>query len=374
MSALLPQSTTNPASSCHEQRYKLQQSQQRTRNLSSASLNNHVVDEILFQYQQQNKHKPKNAADLMLFSIQNQHAKTLTLNEAKQIYDKSQYYVPSDSNMYKIQISYKDKIFMIPVYKSTPSYTIKDLQNELSERYVNEPVSSLTFKLHGHVVYQFDKNIMKYFKTYNTTTIKFDVELSNKDKQMFHRSISQTILKLKNSQTDWMKTIKNEFHEAYFTKNDHLVAYFNEFGDEDQKINLQKKNNANLNEGISNILTSEQNKTFSTVIEKFENKIQDKLEQHQQLESKVKSGDKNSIKSHLNIMMHERKLKIEQQYKFELEQLKEYNNKMNILWEKSQKIQQSDFKKGKNFQLNETRIKRHKYQQNQFNSLKKDLD
>eukprot|EP01084_Bolivina_argentea_P309686 535728_1 len=95
-----------------------------------------------------------------------------------------------------IMVNYDNESYTFFVDKSVGSYTISDLRLELIEKYINEPASSLVFKLESLPICDYKMDIISYFQSFSKNVIVFNVEKWNSDKQILkpNQSVQQIIM------------------------------------------------------------------------------------------------------------------------------------------------------------------------------------
>eukprot|EP01084_Bolivina_argentea_P002939 5502_1 len=302
-------------------------------------------DNLWSQYKDRNNGcEPDNAYQLMMFTMKNS-VRTLNEIEATRIFQKNKKFVSKSkhkrtasvpSKTYaSIVVNYDDgnyvNKYIIPLDLSKKQYTITDLRKDVIRKNNTNEASLLIFKLDSNIC-NHKMDIISHCKSNKIKRIIFDVELFNQAPRIQQaKSATKIIREHGITINKLISKIKEQFNAAYFTKHN------NNYDEEKQDLN-EGKWDKNLNEGISTLISSQQNQMFDEIVEKFENKVKETLNQHKELENKIthNPNDKQIIKQQLDNIMNDRKNKINKQYEIKLKKLTETHKKMNHLWDKTQ--------------------------------------
>eukprot|EP01084_Bolivina_argentea_P240314 403771_1 len=156
-----------------------------------------------------------------------------------------------------------------------------------------------------------------------------------------------------------------QFQNAYFTQNNDININNN-----DEK----KENQNDINEAVSTISSSEQTQAFKRIVQCFEEKSKIKLDEHKILENVIKQNvnSKQAIKQQLNIIINNRKNKMQIEFNKQIQQMKENNEKTNMLWEKTQLNTLKHYNNHKSIQqkIDKARIDRYNFQKEQMERFK----
>eukprot|EP01084_Bolivina_argentea_P013903 26035_1 len=120
----------------------------------------------------------------MMFSVKHKYIEKLNFTQANKIFKKCKYN-KSYNNFYKINISYKNKLYSIILPINLKIYTINHLKNEFIKKYNNININNnnFNFKLQSDIIKDYKMNIISYFKNFNKTNITFYIDYLDEEKK-----------------------------------------------------------------------------------------------------------------------------------------------------------------------------------------------